>query len=112
MEKLFLGINGYVVCLKKNTGEELWRTKLKSSTIVNVYSDERRVFAHAGGHLFCLNIADGSLVWENPLKGLGYGTCIIASEVQNSAVVANQVAAQQAAAAVGTTAAVSAGSAS
>ncbi|WP_260680345.1 hypothetical protein [Thalassotalea sp. PS06] len=36
MEKLFLGISGHVVCLNKNQGEELWKTKIKSSTITNV----------------------------------------------------------------------------
>ena len=35
MNKLFLGISNHVVCLSKKTGEQLWKTKLKSSTITN-----------------------------------------------------------------------------
>jgi len=96
MEKLFLGISNHVVCLSKGSGEQLWTTKLKSSTITNVYYEANNVFAYSGGHLFCLKASDGSIVWENPLKGFGYGTCIIASEHQNTAVITSQIAAQQA----------------
>lgn len=109
MDKLFLGISNHAVCISKKTGDQLWKTKLKNSTIINVYYEDGFVFAYAGGHLFCLAASDGSIVWENTLKGMGYGTCIIASEHQNSAVIASQIAAQQAitagAAAAGTTAA-------
>lgn len=99
MDKLFLGISNHVVCLSKKTGEQLWKTKLKSSTIINVYYEAENVFAYAGGHLFCLKAADGAIIWENTLKGLGYGTCIIASEHQNASVISSQIATQQALAA-------------
>ena len=95
MGKLFLGINNHVVCLNKVNGEELWKTKLKRSTITNVCYEDNKVFAYSGGHFFCLNASDGSVVWENPLKGLGYSTCIIASESQSTSIVTSQVAAQQ-----------------
>ncbi|KXJ54348.1 MAG: hypothetical protein AXW17_05115 [Colwellia sp. Phe_37] len=99
MDKLFLGISNHVVCLSKKTGEQLWKTKLKSSTITNVYYETENVFSYSGGHLFCLKASDGSIIWENPLKGLGYGTCIIASEHQNTSVISSQIATQQALAA-------------
>lgn len=110
MDKLFLGISNHVVCLSKKTGDQLWKTKLKSSTITNVYYEAENVFAYSGGHLFCLAASDGDIIWENPLKGLGYGTCIIASEHQNTSVIASQIATQQAVAA--TTVAASAASSS
>ena len=110
MDKLFLGISNHVVCLSKKTGDQLWKTKLKSSTITNVYYETDNVFAYSGGHLFCLAATDGSIIWENPLKGLGYGTCIIASEHQNASVISSQIASQQALAA--TTVAASAASSS
>ena len=97
MDKLFLGINNHVVCVSKSNGEQLWKTKIKSSTITNVYYEEGHIFAYSGGHLFCLKAANGEIFWENPLKGFGYGTCIIASEHQNASVIASQVANQQAA---------------
>lgn len=99
MDKLFLGINNHVVCISKKNGEELWKTKLKSSAITNVYFEGNNVFAYSGGHLYCLVATSGEIVWENPLKGFGYGTCIIASEHQNPAVIASQIATQQALAA-------------
>ncbi len=99
MDKLFLGISNHVVCLSKKTGKEIWKTKIKSSTIVNVYYENDFIFAYSGGHLFCLNASNGDVLWENSLKGLGYGTCIIASEHQSTSVIASQVAAQQASAA-------------
>lgn len=50
MNKIYLGVGGSVVCLDKRNGNEVWRTKLKTSTIVNVYCDDDKLFAHAGGH--------------------------------------------------------------
>jgi len=111
MDKLFLGISNHVVCLSKKTGDEIWKTKIKSSTIVNVYYEDGFIYAYSGGHLFCLKAADGEVIWENSLKGLGYGTCIMASEHQSSAVISSQVAAQQASAAA-VSVAVTAGAAS
>ncbi len=79
MDKMFLGIKGHVVCLNKQTGKELWRTKLKTDwgkpTMV-VYSEN--VFAYVAGILFCLNDETGEVIWKNELSGLGHGSCVIA----------------------------------
>jgi len=72
MEKLFLGISNHVVCLDKKTGDQVWKTKLKSSSITNVYYENGCVFAYSGGHLFSLNAIDGSVNWENPSKCRSY----------------------------------------
>lgn len=101
MEKLFLGISGCVVCLDKKTGQELWKTKLKRSEITNVYYESDFIYAYSGGHLFCLNASAGEIQWENQLNGLGYGSCIIASEHQSSTVISSQIATQQTSAAAG-----------
>ena len=103
MEYLYLGINSHVVCIKKSNGKELWRTKIKRSTITNVLFDQGKVFAYSGGHLFSLDAKSGEIEWENELSGLGYGMCIIASENQSTSVMAEQAAAQQAAIAATTT---------
>ncbi len=100
MDKLFLGINNHVVCLSKKTGEQIWKTKLKRSNITNVYFENDALFAYSGGHLFRLSASDGAIIWENPMKGFGFGTCIIASEHQDASVItSNQITTQQAAAA-------------
>lgn len=98
MENVYLGMNGYVVCLKQKNGEEVWRKKLKSSQITNVTLDGEAIYAYAGGHLFCLRAKDGKILWENKLSGLGYGACIIASSNQ-AANIANHQAQQSIAAA-------------
>lgn len=107
MERLFLGINGYVVCINKQDGKELWRTKLKSSSITNVYYENSLIYAHAGGHLYCVHAKSGEIQWENELKGLGYGTCIIAGADSSSVVQAQASQQAASAAAAGTTAATS-----
>lgn len=96
MGNLFLGIKGHVLCLNKETGKELWRTKMISANITNILYEGDFVFAYASGHFFCLNSSDGNIIWENGLNGMGYGSCIIASENQNSALIENQGANQQA----------------
>jgi len=85
MTKLFLGIKGHVVCLDKNTGEEIWRLKLRvdwgKPTIV-IFSDD--LYVYLSGKFLCLCPESGSVKWVNNLKGLGSGSCIIAVE-SNSA---------------------------
>ncbi len=104
MNRIFLGIKNTAVCIDKKTGEILWRTKLKgSSAVTNIYLDEADVIVYSGGHLFCLDMETGRKKWSNPLKGLGYGNCIIAGENNAAAVAAAQSA--QAAAAAGASAA-------
>lgn len=103
MEKLYLGINGHLVCLDKHSGETLWATKLRTSnTVTNVLLDGDSVFAYATGHMFCLSATNGEIRWENTLKGMGYGPCIIACESQSTAAVAGHGALQQSSAAVAT----------
>jgi outer membrane protein assembly factor BamB len=75
---VYLGIKGHVVKIDPVRGEELWRTKLKSSTITNVVVTPARILAHSGGHLFALDPERGEILWENELDGLGYGFCTIA----------------------------------
>ncbi|MCF2950058.1 PQQ-binding-like beta-propeller repeat protein [Paraglaciecola aquimarina] len=95
MDKLYLGIDGKAVCIDKKTGNIIWSTKLKSSSAVtNVFYDDGFIYAYSGGHLFCVDSKTGEIKWENGLSGYGYGACIMASESQNAAAIADQVAAQ------------------
>lgn len=85
MSNIYLGMAGKIICLDRNTGDEIWRTKLKSiSSLTNLIKEQDRVIAYAGGHLFCLDANSGDILWENELKGLGYGYCMIASEQQST----------------------------
>jgi outer membrane protein assembly factor BamB len=75
---IVIGIGGYAVALDRATGSEVWRTKLRGSDFVNVAVDGRDVFASTRGRLYCLDMATGTIKWENPLTGLGLGLVGIA----------------------------------
>jgi outer membrane protein assembly factor BamB len=70
---LVLGIHGSLVAFRRDTGEKLWSLHLKSSGFVSVATDEKRVYAHTGGELFCVDLFSGGSLWHDGLKGLGYG---------------------------------------
>src|ERR1043166_2959579 len=70
-EPLYIGVGGYAVAIDRATGDELWRTKLKSSSFVTVYSDSGGLYAGAKGEIFCLDRTTGSILWHNRLVGLG-----------------------------------------
>ena len=71
--KLFIGIGGHAVAVDPATGEEIWRTKLKTGSYATVALTEAGLFCAAGGELFRLDPATGSILWHNKLKGLGVG---------------------------------------
>ncbi len=73
---MVIGIKQHVIAVSRADGQILWSTKLDSGRgggLVTVLSDDKRVFAHFGGHLHCLEISTGRLLWSNELKGYGYG---------------------------------------
>jgi hypothetical protein len=71
---LVLGVKGSVLAFRRDTGEQLWAAHLKSGAFVTVTADDRRVYAHTTGELFCIDLQTGAAIWHNQLPGLGYGT--------------------------------------
>jgi len=71
--RLFIGVGGHVVAIDPATGEEIWRTKLKTSSVATVAVVNGRLLGAANGELFCLDPATGSVLWKNRLAGLGMG---------------------------------------
>ena len=100
-EHLYIGVKGHVVCLNKRTGKEIWKTHLKSSGLTNLVIQDDLIVAHTKGELFALKMTDGAILWNNPLTGLGYGYCLIASNSQNAIVTIAQSEEEQAAAGSG-----------
>lgn len=97
---MHIGIGSHVVAVRMSTGEEVWRTKLKSTSYISIYCEGTSVFAGASGQLFCLDAGTGEIRWHNKLKGLGTGLIAFGSTGTASAVsaqVASQAAAQAAA---------------
>ena len=88
----YLGIKGHVICIDPVTGQERWRRPLKGGHLTTLNVMEETIIAHTKGELFGLRRSTGEIIWCNPLTGLGYGNCIIASNDPNTDVV---IAAQQ-----------------
>jgi len=70
---IIIGIGGHAVAIDPQSGNEVWRTKLKGRMYVTVCHLGDRVYAGANGELFCLDAGSGAILWRNPLKGLGLG---------------------------------------
>lgn len=82
---LFVGVKSHVVAIDKNTGADLWRTKLKggltsSDTFVSILVQGGRIYAHTNGEVFCLDQPTGAILWSNGLSGLGYDMASLAAE--------------------------------
>lgn len=105
-EIAYLGIKGHVVAFEVQTGREVWRTLVRSSSITNVVPCGDVLLVYAKGHLFGLKKTTGQKLWGNSLDGLGYGFGLIATEGTQNAAVASAIAAQQQAASAATAAAV------
>ena len=72
-DRLFIGVGGHVAAIDAASGAELWRTKLKTSSIATVAIVNDRLYGSAGGELYCLDPSTGAIRWHNKLKGLGMG---------------------------------------
>lgn len=73
---LIVAVKCTVRAFDKVNGTELWSTKLGSgmgTTFVSVIADTKRVYAHAHGELYCLDLATGDVLWHDGLAGMGYG---------------------------------------
>ncbi len=75
---LLLGVKGTVIAFRRDTGNQMWSTHLKSGGFVTVTADTLLVYAHTGGELFCLDLQTGSRIWHNGLPGLGYDVASLA----------------------------------
>ncbi|MFA6957071.1 MAG: PQQ-binding-like beta-propeller repeat protein [Thermoanaerobaculia bacterium] len=97
---VFIGIGSYVVALDGSTGTEIWRRKLKASSLVTIQVQGEMVLAGVQGEVFCLDARSGDLRWHNKLKGLGMGIVCFGTTIEASA--AAMIAAQAAAVAAAT----------
>ena len=65
--------------MSRSDVSQLWCTELPggglgaSSAFITLICDDTRVFAYTAGHLHCLDLTSGDLLWSNDLPGYGYG---------------------------------------
>ena len=90
---IFVGFNGKVAALDRDTGEIVWTFKQMKGGNVTFLLDGDRLIASTSGYIYCLDPLTGQLLWHNPMKGYGMGITSLAS-VRGSSI---QVVVQQAA---------------
>jgi outer membrane protein assembly factor BamB len=93
---IFVGLNGYVVALDRDTGEVVWSCSELKWGYVSLLLDGDRLIVSTNGYLFCLDPRTGAVLWQNPLRGYGVGVAQLASVRGQS----SQAAVQEAAAEV------------
>ena len=96
-KRIFAYVGRHVTCVDLDTGAELWRTSIPSSSyhVGSLVVQNGRVVVRSSGVLHCLDAATGNLLWTNTLKGLGYGNIFLAgsaSTQQTAAIVAQAAA--------------------
>ncbi len=88
---LLVGLARSVAAFSRSDGRELWSTKLTGpmgADFVTLACDGANVFAYSGGHLHCLQLFTGHLLWTNKLPGYGYGLatlCLPGQAASNTA---------------------------
>jgi outer membrane protein assembly factor BamB len=78
---VFVGMNGSVCAVERDSGRVVWQWQSPKPKrgFVSIFLDEDRIMAGLSGYLYCLDAASGRVLWENPLKGFGYGNFSFAS---------------------------------
>jgi outer membrane protein assembly factor BamB len=77
---VFVGLNGRVVALDRDSGRIRWRWQAtKSGGYMTLLPDRDRLIVSAGGYIYCLDPATGEELWDNPLTGFGVGVAALAT---------------------------------
>jgi outer membrane protein assembly factor BamB len=70
---VFVGLNGYVVALHRDSGEIVWSNDQMKSGYVTILVDGDRLIVSTNGYIYCLDPLTGTIIWHNPMKGYGMG---------------------------------------
>ena len=91
---VFVGLNGYVVALDRDTGEIVWSNNHLKSGYVTLLLDGDRLVVSTNGYIFCLDPLTGDVLSSNPMSGYGFGTptSLISTRGQSSQTLLEQVA--------------------
>jgi outer membrane protein assembly factor BamB len=92
---IFVGFNGRVAALDRDTGEIVWSNNQLHKGNVTFLLDGDRLIVSVKGYIYCLDPLTGQILWHNPMKGFGYGIASLASVRGSSMQVVVQQAAQE-----------------
>lgn len=109
---ILLGVRGHIVCVRRDDGSEVWRTRLRGWGVTSVCVEEDRVFAATKGHLYMLDLHSGAIRWTNRLPKLGYGMCLLGTPNQGALATIHMITQQHVAAAAAASAAAGAAASS
>jgi outer membrane protein assembly factor BamB len=100
---LFLGLNGRVAALDRDSGEIVWEWAAKDPDkrwavggYMTLLVDQGQLFVSANGYTYRLDPVTGAELWANPLRGWGFGpTALATSTAASSQILTAAAAAQQ-----------------
>ena len=95
-ELVFVGFNSKVVALSRLSGNLIWNWKSPkgTSSYVALLLDGDRLIVSVQGYTYCLDPLTGEQLWDNPLKGFGFGIPSLVS-VRGSSALASAAAFEQ-----------------
>ena len=76
---VFVGMNGYVVALDRDSGEIIWSNNNLKSGHVTMILDGDRLIVSTNGYIFCLDPLTGATLWNNEMRGYGFDTASLIS---------------------------------
>ena len=94
---VFVGLNGWVAALDRDSGEIVWYCSELDSGYTTLLLDGDRLIASTNGYLYCLDPQNGKVVWKNPMTGYGTGIAhLVSVRGQSGQVLLNEVASAKA----------------
>lgn len=86
MDLVFLGFNSRVIALHRETGNVVWMWKSPKGkhAYVAVLLDGDKIIASVNGYTYGLDPLSGAQLWQNELKGTGFGIPSVVSLRGNS----------------------------
>jgi outer membrane protein assembly factor BamB len=76
---VFVGLNGWVAALDRDSGEVVWYCSELKSGYTTLLLDGDRLIVSTNGYLYCLDPQNGKIVWQNPMTGYGTGIAHLVS---------------------------------
>ena len=87
---LIVGTRGYLLAFEKCSGNPVWKYQFEKSAwatgsgFVSTLVDGDKLFAGCYGKIYCFDLVKGALLWQDNLKGNGFGVVSFAVQGASS----------------------------